>query len=319
MAITSGFFASKNGDRRYNNEQFSMLFDGLITDGVFNNIGNRFLVRQTEPASMNVVVRSGKAWFNHIWLYNTADELRTIAPNARTGNRIDTVAIQIDFANRVADVVVIQGAYAGNPVPPTLSQGTNQIWQYPLAYVRVNSGTTAITTSNITDAISKGDCPLVTAVIQNGDFGDLLTPLEAQFKISVDERIAYWNQEIEAMQGLIGDDTSTEILRGMNEIVTPINVTLYANDWTTPIADEEIYVQEVEVEGMGIGINPILTMAPINFRNVEQQAQYLSDFKYIATGFAETGAGTVTFKTYGGRPTNDITVSLRMNYVDSEV
>ena len=319
MAITSGFFASKNGDRRYNNEQFSMLFDGLITDGVFNNIGNRFLVRQTEPASMSIIVRSGKAWFNHIWLYNSADESFIIAPNARTDNRIDTVAIQIDFANRTASIVIVQGAYAGNPVPPTLSQGANQIWQYPLAYIRVNSGVSAITTANITDAISKGDCPLVTAVIQNGNFSDLLAPLEAQFKTSVDERIAYWDQAITAMQDLISEDTGTEILRGMREIVTPINVTLSANNWTTPIAGENIYVQEVEVEGMDIGINPILTMAPTNFANVEAQAEYLSDFKYIATGFAETGAGTVTFKTYGGHPANDITVSLRMNYVDSEV
>ena len=34
MAFTCGFFNSENGDRKYNAEQMSAIFDGIIADGV---------------------------------------------------------------------------------------------------------------------------------------------------------------------------------------------------------------------------------------------------------------------------------------------
>ena len=42
MSVTSGFFNSLNGDRRYNAEQMSSIFDGIINDGIFANIGTAF-------------------------------------------------------------------------------------------------------------------------------------------------------------------------------------------------------------------------------------------------------------------------------------
>ena len=62
MAFTYGFFNSLNGDRKYTAEQLSSIFDGLITDGVFDSIGD---ILATVPGSgMQVIVKSGKAWFN---------------------------------------------------------------------------------------------------------------------------------------------------------------------------------------------------------------------------------------------------------------
>ena len=45
MAVTSGFYNSINGDRTYNAEQMSAIFDGIINDGVLANIGKVFQVR----------------------------------------------------------------------------------------------------------------------------------------------------------------------------------------------------------------------------------------------------------------------------------
>ena len=59
MAFTYGFFNSLNGDRKYTAEQLSSIFDGLITDGVFDSIGD---ILATVPGSgMQVIVKSGKA------------------------------------------------------------------------------------------------------------------------------------------------------------------------------------------------------------------------------------------------------------------
>ena len=45
MSVTSGFFNSLHGDRRYNAEQMSAIFDGIINDGVFANIGTAFSIK----------------------------------------------------------------------------------------------------------------------------------------------------------------------------------------------------------------------------------------------------------------------------------
>ena len=37
MSVSSGFFNSLNGDRKYNAAQMSAIFDGLIIDGVLWN------------------------------------------------------------------------------------------------------------------------------------------------------------------------------------------------------------------------------------------------------------------------------------------
>ena len=45
MSVSSGFFNSLNGDRKYNAAQMSAIFDGLIIDGVFASIGTAFAPR----------------------------------------------------------------------------------------------------------------------------------------------------------------------------------------------------------------------------------------------------------------------------------
>ena len=63
MAFTCGFFNSENGDRKYNAEQMSAIFDGIIADGVFTTIGDHMAV--SAGTGMQVLVGTGKAWFDH--------------------------------------------------------------------------------------------------------------------------------------------------------------------------------------------------------------------------------------------------------------
>ena len=39
MTVSYGFYNSLNGDRKYNARHMSMIFDGIIRDGVFMSIG----------------------------------------------------------------------------------------------------------------------------------------------------------------------------------------------------------------------------------------------------------------------------------------
>ena len=54
MSVTSGFFNSLNSDRRYNAEQMSAIFDGVINDGIFSSIGTAFTVTADSGFTVNI-------------------------------------------------------------------------------------------------------------------------------------------------------------------------------------------------------------------------------------------------------------------------
>ena len=48
MSLTYGFYNSVDHDRVYDATQFGSIFDGVINDGVFQNIGDLFAVSPHE-------------------------------------------------------------------------------------------------------------------------------------------------------------------------------------------------------------------------------------------------------------------------------
>ena len=58
MTIKSGFFNSLNHDRVYDADDINSIFDGIITDGVFGNIGKRFVVTPGSGMSVKRQIRS---------------------------------------------------------------------------------------------------------------------------------------------------------------------------------------------------------------------------------------------------------------------
>ena len=65
MAFSYGFYNSLNGDRKYDSEDLSRMFDGIIYDGVIGAVGDTFAVKAGTGNTVNV--SSGRAWFNHTW------------------------------------------------------------------------------------------------------------------------------------------------------------------------------------------------------------------------------------------------------------
>ena len=92
MSLSYGFYDSYNGDRVYNAEQFSSFLDGIVYDGVYQAVGNKFYVRAA--SGLMVTVDTGRAWFDHTWTLNNT--LMTLAlPVADTVYpRIDAVVIE---------------------------------------------------------------------------------------------------------------------------------------------------------------------------------------------------------------------------------
>lgn len=165
MSVTSGFFNSLNGDRRYNAEQMSAIFDGIINDGVFANIGTSFGV-QVDSGNI-ITVGIGRAWFNSTWLFNDA-----ILPIMADGSevlldRYDAVVIEINHSDsvRAGNIKIVKGTPSSTPQYPTMIH-TVDVNQYPLAYIYRKAGAASITQANITSMIGTSSCPYITGILQ---------------------------------------------------------------------------------------------------------------------------------------------------------
>ena len=195
MAFTCGFFNSQNGDRKYNAEQMASIFDGLIKDGVYDTVGDIFAV--TPGTGMQVLVGSGRAWFDHTWNNNDAPYPLAITAADVSLPRYDAVVLETNHSDTVRTnrLRVLTGTPARNPAKPTMASSAN-VKQHPLAYIRVTAGATAIKQSMIQVVVGTSECPFVTGIIDtaqidalfqqwNGEFNEWFDNLKAQLSDNV--------------------------------------------------------------------------------------------------------------------------------------
>ena len=159
MAFTFGFYNSHDHDRIYDAKSVSRIFDGLVTDGVYSTIGDRFIVKPSTEDN-TVIIGSGRAWFDHTWNYNdTAMLLEGPAPHTLF-NRWDAIVLDINtnVEYRINDIIWVQGTAASTPVKPTMVHEYDHN-QYPLAYVYRRAKVTQIEASDIENVIGTAECP----------------------------------------------------------------------------------------------------------------------------------------------------------------
>lgn len=181
MSVSSGFFNSLNGDRKYNAAQMSAIFDGLIIDGVFASIGTAFAVKAAGGLTVNVGI--GKAWFDHTWTVNDSI-LPMTAPEAEVLlDRIDAVVLEVNGTESVRENTIkfIKGNPSSAPSRPTLTNEGN-VHQYPLCYIYRKYGTAVINQADITPMVGTESTPFVTGILQT---------------ISLDELLGKWQDELD--------------------------------------------------------------------------------------------------------------------------
>lgn len=181
MSVSSGFFNSLNGDRKYNAAQMSAIFDGLIVDGVFASIGTAFAVKAAGSLTVNVGI--GKAWFDHTWTVNDSI-LPMTAPEAEVLlDRIDAVVLEVNGMESVRNNTIkfVKGNPSSAPSRPTLTNEGN-VHQYPLCYIYRKYGTAVINQADITPMVGTESTPFVTGILQT---------------ISLDELLGKWQDELD--------------------------------------------------------------------------------------------------------------------------
>lgn len=180
MTIKSGFFNSSGGDRKYDALDISSIFDGVIEDGVFATLGNAFTV--TAGSGLQVIVDTGKAWFNHTWTINDAALPLTIDSADVTLDRIDAVVLEVNNSDsiRANSIKIVKGSPASSPSKPSLTNSAD-VHQHALAYVRVTKGAASISAQNIEIVVGKSETPFVTGPLSVIEIDAIFAQWEAEF------------------------------------------------------------------------------------------------------------------------------------------
>ena len=210
MSLTSGFFDSFNEDRKYNSLQFSSIFDGIISDGIYATYGDYFLV--SPVSGMNIKVGTGRAWLDHTWTLNDADYPLTVEDAEVVLKRIDTVIIEVDRSNsgRINRLRILKGTPASAPVAPQLTK-TESLKQYPLADILVKPNATEIVAADITNRIGTKDLPWVAGIIDHVSAEELVQQWRTEFDTLLDT--------LQAMISQVGQQTILDNSVGASAII----------------------------------------------------------------------------------------------------
>ncbi len=213
----SSFFNSVSGDRVYRAEEWAEYFASFIGNGVFPVPSTSLQV--IAGSGMAVAVKTGKAWINGYFYYNTSDLLVTLATADGVLNRIDRIVVRWDLTERKISVAVKSSTPATSPVAPALQRDADA-YELCLADVLVGAGVTAISQANITDRRLDGSlCGVVAGVVDQIDTDAFNAQLEAWFadykEMSVDE----FNDLVSYMESLelLGDQQYAALEAYMND------------------------------------------------------------------------------------------------------
>lgn len=213
----SSFFNSVSGDRVYRAEEWAEYFASFIGNGVFPVPSTSLQV--VAGSGMAVAVKTGKAWINGYFYYNTSDLPVTLATADGVLNRIDRIVVRWDLTERKISVAVKSSVPATSPVAPALQRDADA-YELCLADVLVGAGVTAISQANITDRRLDGSlCGVVAGVVDQIDTDAFNAQLEAWFadykEMSVDE----FNDLVSYMESLelLGDQQYAALEAYMND------------------------------------------------------------------------------------------------------
>lgn len=180
MSVEYGFYNSVNGDRKYSARAFARIFNGVINDGIYGAVGDKFMVKPNtnDSTKLSVIVGTGQAWFLSTWTFNNAAISLDLESANLAYGRIDAIILKVDTLERTNSITVKVGTPAPEPSRPALTKNQS-VGEYALAYVTVPAGATQITTANIQNVMG-GETPLVTGVLEVLNAKDVFTNWEKQ-------------------------------------------------------------------------------------------------------------------------------------------
>lgn len=223
MAVTCGFFNSLYGDRKYPADDISRIFDGVIRDGVYMSIGDKFAV--TATTGMTINVGSGRAWFNHTWTLNDTDLPILMDDPDLVLDRIDAIVLEINRSEEVRNntIKAVKGIASSNPQNPVMVN-TEFIEQVPFAYITRKHGVTEIKTEDIKIVVGTSECPYVTSILEAADIDELFAQWDAQFGTWQNSKKEEFTTWFEGIRGQLEEDPAGHLQNQIDYIMNGQNV-----------------------------------------------------------------------------------------------
>lgn len=303
MSVTSGFFNSRNGDRKYNAEEMSAIFDGVINDGVFASIGNGFAVSASSGNNINIGI--GRAWFNSTWIYNDAVLPLTAENSEVLLDRYDAVVFNIDHSDavRAATIKIIKGVPGSSPKYPTMAN-TEYLKQYPICYILRKAGSSEITQAEIKNMIGTSSCPYVTSILQTTNIDNVVAQWEEQWVQWKNQESNKYESWISDMKGALKEEAATALAAEIANLKLYREVTFLASGWSSNAP----YTQTITLLGMEDTDRPIPIFVDNGVSSSDSKNRKKS-YSYI-TKF-DSGNGTLTATCKYKRPESDCTIALK--------
>lgn len=217
MALEFGFYDSYNGDRKYNARQMNGIFEGIINDGVYASVGEKFTVKP--GTGLQVIVGTGRAWFKETWNYNPSALPIDLDQPDPVYSRIDIIALEVNKNDsyRNNQFIVIKGSVMVSPTPPIIPSA-DKVFHLPLAYVTIRANAKNITNSDIQILVGTSTCPYVTSILQ---------------QTNIDQLFANWNQQFTDWWNDIKSILNENVV---GELINRIDACLKTEDFNAMLA-----------------------------------------------------------------------------------
>lgn len=215
MAMRYGFFDSEitgedeEGqpifDRAENAEFISKIFSALVTNGVYADPADNFVVRAS--SGMNITVKAGRGFVNGRFAWTEQDTTLTLSTANSALSRIDAVVLRLSMTDRTISLAIKAGTPASSPFTPSLTR-TADIYELRLANISVGAGAKAIKQADITDTrYDTTQCGIVTGMIDQIDTTSLFAQYDDQFKT--------W---FENLENTLDENQATNLQNNINKL-----------------------------------------------------------------------------------------------------
>lgn len=287
MAFSYGFYNSLGGDRKYDAEDISKMFDGIVTDGVVGAVGNTFAVKAN--SGNTVTVDTGRAWFDHTWSLNDAIMPVECSASGVLLDRYDAIVLEVNSApdKRMNSIKVISGEEASSPAKPAMAM-EDYLHQYPLAYILRKAGSSAINQSDITNAVGTSECPLCTGVLTSMSADQIIAQWEAAVtewfnatKTTYNGQLQVWSSQFHGwfddLKTNLDGDVAANLLNKIHGLSNIYYATLTLDGWGVSDLSDYPYAQTA-----------ILTAEESTAPSINENSTFLSDASFTPTTSAST-------------------------------
>lgn len=181
MSNEYGFFASKDGDRKYGAADLCAYFSDIFTDGVLG--GNASELRVYPNNKMVLNVSAGTAYIKGRFYRPQTVKTITLSDSDDTNARYDLIVIRLDYTKRSVYLAKIDGIPSAEPAVPDIERNENY-YDLCLAKIYVKPAATEITAADITDTrFDTALCGIVTGVVDTIDTSELFAQYQAAWDL----------------------------------------------------------------------------------------------------------------------------------------